>query len=81
VKLDRPHDIELDGDGFGTAIAFRTWVDAGSLTVRIPAAVALEEPQPEDEPEDIALPGSPIESGSDGDDDLFADAEGKTPSR
>jgi diacylglycerol kinase (ATP) len=80
VKLDRAHDIELDGDSFGTAIAFRTWVDEGSLTVRMPAAVALEEPQPEDEPEEVALPGKPIESGPDSEDDLFADADGNTPS-
>jgi diacylglycerol kinase (ATP) len=37
LRLDRAHDIELDGDSFGTALALKTWVDAGGLTVRVPA--------------------------------------------
>ncbi|MBC7442858.1 MAG: NAD(+)/NADH kinase [Ramlibacter sp.] len=37
LRLNRPEKIELDGDGFGTAVAFKTWVDAGSLTLRVPS--------------------------------------------
>ncbi|GAA4266222.1 diacylglycerol/lipid kinase family protein [Frondihabitans peucedani] len=37
VKLRDPEDIELDGDGFGKAVGFRTRVDPGALTVRVPA--------------------------------------------
>lgn len=37
TRLSRPDEIELDGDTFGEAIAFQTWVDPGSLLVRIPA--------------------------------------------
>ena len=37
LRLNRPEKIELDGDGFGSAVAFKTWVDAGSLTLRMPA--------------------------------------------
>jgi diacylglycerol kinase (ATP) len=37
VRLRRAEEIELDGDGFGKAIALKTWVDAGGLTVRVPA--------------------------------------------
>lgn len=37
VSLSRPEQIELDGDGFGTAQAFRTWVDPASLLIRVPA--------------------------------------------
>lgn len=36
LKLQRPEEIELDGDGFGTAVALKTWIDAGALTVRMP---------------------------------------------
>ena len=36
VKLNRPEEIELDGDGFGKAIAFKTQIEAGGLTVRMP---------------------------------------------
>lgn len=38
VKLDRAEEFELDGDEFGMVIGFRTEVDAGALTVRVPAA-------------------------------------------
>jgi diacylglycerol kinase family enzyme len=38
VVLSRPEEVELDGDGFGRADAFRTWIDAGGLTVRVPAS-------------------------------------------
>jgi diacylglycerol kinase (ATP) len=37
LRLNRPEEIELDGDGFGKAIAFKTWLDAGGLTVRVPS--------------------------------------------
>ncbi|QJU53186.1 diacylglycerol kinase family protein [Herbiconiux sp. KACC 21604] len=37
LRLQRPEEIELDGDGFGKAVALKTWVDAGSLTVKVPA--------------------------------------------
>ena len=37
VKLDRAEEFELDGDEFGMVVGFRTEVDAGALTVRIPA--------------------------------------------
>lgn len=37
VKLDRPHDIELDGDSCGQATAFKTWIEPGALRVRVPA--------------------------------------------
>ena len=36
VVLSRAEEVELDGDGFGRANAFRTWIDAGGLTVRVP---------------------------------------------
>jgi diacylglycerol kinase (ATP) len=37
VKLDHAYDIELDGDSCGQAVAFRTWIEPASLTVRVPA--------------------------------------------
>lgn len=37
VVLSRPEELELDGDSFGRTGAFRTWIDAGGLTVRVPA--------------------------------------------
>jgi diacylglycerol kinase (ATP) len=36
ARLSEPAEIELDGDGFGTAIGFRTTVDQGALRVRVP---------------------------------------------
>jgi diacylglycerol kinase (ATP) len=36
VALENAEEIELDGDGFGVAIGFDTWVDNGGLTVRVP---------------------------------------------
>ena len=42
VVLSRPEEVELDGDSFGRADAFRTWIDPGGLTVRVP--VSEEEP-------------------------------------
>jgi diacylglycerol kinase family enzyme len=37
VKLRRPEQIELDGDDFGKASAFKARVVPGGLTVRVPA--------------------------------------------
>lgn len=37
VSLSRPEQIQLDGDSFGEARSFRTWVDPSSLTVRMPS--------------------------------------------
>jgi len=36
VVLSRPEELELDGDGFGRTQAFRTWIEAGGLAVRVP---------------------------------------------
>ncbi len=36
VRLDREHDIELDGDSFGQAIALKARVAPGALRVRVP---------------------------------------------
>ncbi|GMA28689.1 hypothetical protein [Arenivirga flava] len=36
ARFDHPQEIELDGDGFGRAVAFRTTVDEGALRVRVP---------------------------------------------
>jgi diacylglycerol kinase (ATP) len=38
VRLDRAEEFELDGDDFGVVIGFRAEIDAGALTVRVPAA-------------------------------------------
>ncbi|QHC59990.1 diacylglycerol kinase family protein [Rathayibacter sp. VKM Ac-2760] len=38
VRLEKPQEIELDGDPFGSTSAFRTWIEPGGLTVRVPAA-------------------------------------------
>jgi diacylglycerol kinase (ATP) len=37
VRLDRAEEFELDGDDFGLVVGFRAEVDAGALTVRVPA--------------------------------------------
>lgn len=37
LAVNRPEPIELDGDEFGETIAFRTWVEHGGLTVRVPS--------------------------------------------
>jgi diacylglycerol kinase (ATP) len=37
LKLSRPEEVELDGDSFGQATSIRTWIDPGSLIVRVPA--------------------------------------------
>lgn len=39
VSLSRPEPIQLDGDGFGEASAFKTWIDPRSLLVRIPSTL------------------------------------------
>lgn len=36
VRLDKPEEIELDGDPFGKATALKTWVEPGALTIRVP---------------------------------------------
>jgi diacylglycerol kinase (ATP) len=36
VKLDHAEEIELDGDGFGTATGFHSWVDEGGITIKVP---------------------------------------------
>jgi diacylglycerol kinase (ATP) len=36
VRFSRPEEIQLDGDGFGRAVALKTWIKPGSLTVRVP---------------------------------------------
>ncbi|HEY4270252.1 MAG TPA: hypothetical protein VGM94_18865 [Galbitalea sp.] len=38
VELERKEEIELDGDGFGTATGFHSWVDEGGITTRVPAS-------------------------------------------
>lgn len=37
ARLSRPEGIELDGDGFGEATAFKAWMEPGGLIVRVPA--------------------------------------------
>ncbi|WP_286344922.1 diacylglycerol/lipid kinase family protein [Frondihabitans sucicola] len=37
ARFSRPEEIELDGDGFGRAVAFRAWVEPGALRVRTAA--------------------------------------------
>lgn len=37
VRLSRAEQVELDGDGFGNAVALKTWVEPGALRVRVPA--------------------------------------------
>lgn len=41
VRLDKPEEFELDGDSFGTIVAFRANVEHGELLVRLPAKVEL----------------------------------------
>jgi diacylglycerol kinase (ATP) len=38
ARFSRPEEIELDGDSFGKAAAFKAWIEPSSLTVRVPAA-------------------------------------------
>jgi len=37
VELEREEEIELDGDGFGVATGFHSWVEDGALVVKVPA--------------------------------------------
>jgi diacylglycerol kinase (ATP) len=37
ISVDEPQEFQLDGDEFGQAQSVRTWVDAGGLTVKVPA--------------------------------------------
>jgi diacylglycerol kinase (ATP) len=37
ARFTRPEEIELDGDSFGKAVAFKAWIEPRSLRVRIPA--------------------------------------------
>jgi diacylglycerol kinase family enzyme len=37
ARFSRPERIELDGDGFGTAAAFKSWIEPGALRIRVPA--------------------------------------------
>ena len=37
ARLGRAEQIQLDGDSFGEAVAFKTWVDPSSLLIRVPA--------------------------------------------
>jgi diacylglycerol kinase (ATP) len=37
ARFDRAEEIELDGDGFGKAAAFRAWIEPGALRVKTPA--------------------------------------------
>ncbi|TFB54690.1 diacylglycerol/lipid kinase family protein [Cryobacterium tagatosivorans] len=36
LRLHHPEEIELDGDGFGKAVALKTWIEPGSLIIRVP---------------------------------------------
>lgn len=40
VRLSRPEEIQLDGDGFGKAVAFRVRIVPAGLTIRVPVALA-----------------------------------------
>jgi len=37
ARLSRPEEIELDGDGFGKAVAFKAWIEPQALRVRAAA--------------------------------------------
>ncbi len=37
VRLERPDQMEIDGDSIGEVIAFRAWVEPGALTLRLAA--------------------------------------------
>ena len=38
MTVEQPQEFQLDGDEFGEARTVRVWVDAGALTVRVPAS-------------------------------------------
>jgi diacylglycerol kinase family enzyme len=54
VRLNRPEEIELDGDPFGKAIGMVTRVSARGLTVRVPADVAESPETPAEEQQPLA---------------------------
>ena len=37
LDVVKPQEFQLDGDEFGEATHVHTWIDAGALTVRMPA--------------------------------------------
>ena len=37
LRVETPQEFQLDGDEFGEAVRVHTWVDAGALTVKLPA--------------------------------------------
>jgi diacylglycerol kinase family enzyme len=37
ITVDEPQEFQLDGDEFGKAKSVRSWLDAGALTVKVPA--------------------------------------------
>jgi diacylglycerol kinase family enzyme len=54
VRLNRPEEIELDGDGFGKAVGMVTRVVANGLTIRVPADVAEDTAAAPEETESLA---------------------------
>ncbi len=38
ARFSRPEEIELDGDEFGKAVAFKAWIEPSSLMIRVPVA-------------------------------------------
>ncbi len=42
MRLERPQEFELDGDGFGEAIAIKATIDHSALVVRIPKEEEVE---------------------------------------
>ncbi|WP_382309761.1 diacylglycerol/lipid kinase family protein [Herbiconiux sp. UC225_62] len=40
IRLDEPHRVEIDGDGFGTADAVSAWIEPEGLTVRVPGLIS-----------------------------------------
>ncbi|TFC04386.1 diacylglycerol kinase [Cryobacterium adonitolivorans] len=36
ARFSRPEEIELDGDGFGKAVAFKAWIEPSKVRIRIP---------------------------------------------
>ena len=36
ARFSRPEEIELDGDAFGRAVAFRAWIEPRKLRIRVP---------------------------------------------
>ncbi|MEC5186085.1 diacylglycerol kinase (ATP) [Cryobacterium sp. MP_3.1] len=40
ARFSRPEEIELDGDAFGKAVAFKAWIEPRKLRIRIPVTTA-----------------------------------------